>query len=107
MAELGERILSTAAYAARVLSTLPGVTANPGGGTFFQEFLVDFRATGKSVEAINQALLAQNIFGGIDLGRAFPDYQGFALYCVSDLTTAADIETLRAALESILGGTTP
>lgn len=107
MAELGERILSTAAYAAQVLSTLPGVTTNPGGGSFFQEFLVDFRATGKSVEAINQALLAQNIFGGIDLGRAFPDYQGFALYCVSDLTTAADIETLRAALESILGGTTP
>ena len=89
----------------RVLSALPGVTANPAGGQVFQEFMVDFRATGKSVAEIHQALLARNIFGGVDLGKVFPAYAGYALYCVSDTTTAADIDTLCAALHDILGGT--
>lgn len=47
MQELGQRILSYAAYAIKRLSALPGVTANPAGGQVFQEFMVDFRATGK------------------------------------------------------------
>ena len=81
------------------------VTANPAGGQVFQEFMVDFRATGKSVAEIHQALLARNIFGGVDLGKVFPAYAGYALYCVSDTTTAADIDTLCAALHDILGGT--
>ena len=89
----------------RSLPALPGVTANPAGGQVFQEFMVDFRATGKSVAEIHQALLARNIFGGVDLGKVFPAYAGYALYCVSDTTTAADIDTLCAALHDILGGT--
>ena len=105
MQELGQRILSYAAYAIKRLSALPGVTANPAGGQVFQEFMVDFRATGKSVAEIHQALLARNIFGGVDLGKVFPAYAGYALYCVSDTTTAADIDTLCAALHDILGGT--
>ncbi len=105
MQELGQRILSYAAYAIKRLSALPGVTANPSGGQVFQEFMVDFRATGKSVAEIHQALLARNIFGGVDLGKVFPAYAGYALYCVSDTTTAADIDTLCAALHDILGGT--
>ena len=44
-------------------------------------------------------------FGGVDLGKVFPAYAGYALYCVSDTTTAADIDTLCAALHDILGGT--
>ena len=70
----------------------------------FHEFVVDFSATGKTVAEIHAALLERNIFGGVDLGRAFPDCQGQALYCVSDTTTAADIDTLYAALAAILGG---
>ena len=37
--------------------------------------------------------------------RFSPAYAGYALYCVSDTTTAADIDTLCAALHDILGGT--
>lgn len=106
MEELGQRILSYAAYAAKRLSQLPGVTANPGGHQNFQEFIVDFSATGKSVAQINAALLEQNIFGGLDLGAMFPDCRGKALYCVNDTTTQGDIDALCAALEEIIGGKT-
>lgn len=102
MRELGERILSYAAYAQKQLAALPGVKVNPA--PVFQEFVVDFSATGKSVAEIHAALLERNIFGGVDLGRAFPDCAGQALYCVNDTTTAADIHTLCAALAEILGG---
>ena len=102
MQELGARILAYAAYAQQKLAALPGVKVNPA--PVFQEFVVDFSATGKTVAEINAALLERNIFGGVDLGRAFPDCQGQALYCVSDTTTAADIDTLYAALAAILGG---
>ena len=102
MQELGARILAYAAYAQQKLAALPGVKVNPA--PVFQEFVVDFSATGKTVAEINAALLERNIFGGVDLGRAFPDCQGQALYCVSDTTTAADIAPLYAALAAILGG---
>lgn len=102
MRELGMRILSYANYAEQQLSLLPGITANPTRASIFQEFIVDFRNTGRTVEQINKALLKRHIFGGLDLGKVFPEYAGRALYCVSDTTTAADIDTLCAALRNIL-----
>ena len=64
MQEIGETILQKAAYARSVLAAIPGVQIRFPG---FNEFVVDFNDTGKTVAEINKALLARGIFGGHDL----------------------------------------
>ncbi len=105
MQELGQRILSYAAYAIKRLSALPGVTANPAGGQVFQEFMVDFRATENPWRRFTKPCWPGTSLAVWTWARFSPAYAGYALYCVSDTTTAADIDTLCAALHDILGGT--
>ena len=90
--ELGRAIIAGAHAAAGKIGAIPGVRVSYPAG-FFKEFVVDFSETGKSVAEINQALLKQDIFGGIDLG------DGRALYCVTEIHVDADIDRLVAALE--------
>lgn len=104
MYELGETILQKTSYAIRRLSELKGVTANLFGGANFQEFVVNFNRTGKTVYEINRELLAHRIFGGKDLSKDFPQYGQSALYCISELTTEEEIEKLRTALTAITEG---
>ncbi|WP_174803164.1 aminomethyl-transferring glycine dehydrogenase subunit GcvPA [Martelella limonii] len=90
--ELGRAIIAGAHAAAARIGTVAGVEiVYPGG--FFKEFVVDFTGTGKAVANINQSLLEERIFGGIDLG------DGKALYCVTEIHADADIDRLVAALE--------
>lgn len=104
MYELGETIIQNVNYAILKLSEIPGVKANVFGGSNFQEFVVDFTETGKTVKEINQALLDKKIFGGKDLSQDFEELGQSALYCVSELTTADEIEHLAEALKEIAGG---
>jgi glycine dehydrogenase subunit 1 len=67
----------------------------------FNEFVVSFESTGKSVSQINQALLERHIFGGLDLTDDFPDLGESALYCVSELHTAADLRRLAESLHEV------
>ena len=53
---------------------------------------------------MNQKLLERHIFGGKDLSKDFPEYGQSALYCISELTTEEEIETLKSALEEIVRG---
>lgn len=98
--ELGELIVSRAHYAARLLDAIANV-AVPHGTGFFKEFVVDFEATGKTVAQINDGLLQRRIFGGLDLSSHFPDLGQSALYCVTELHTAEDIETLAGAVQEV------
>ncbi len=68
---------------------------------FFKEFLVDFTPSGKTVAAINKALLSQGIFGGIDLsgGSCAPQV---ALYCVTEIHQPGDIDHLVSSLTKVL-----
>jgi len=102
MEEVGKIIMTNAQYAAKKLSQIPGVKVNPFGSVFFKEFVVDFTATGKSVAEINKALLAKGIFGGKDLSKDFPALNQSALYCVTEIHTKEDIDTLAAALTEVL-----
>ena len=104
MYELGETILQKTNYAIRRLSEAGQITVNLFGGANFQEFVVNFDRTGKAVKEINQELLKYKIFGGKDLSEDFPQYGQSALYCISELTSEEEIESLKNALEEVTGG---
>ena len=102
--ELGESILQKCAYAMKKLAEVPGVKANLLGGCNFQEFVVNFDGTGKTVDQINEALLGYEIFGGKDISADFPQFGQSALYAVTEKTSQAQIDALAAALKEIVGG---
>jgi len=97
--EVGNLIVSRARYAAKLLAEVPGVRV-PFDQTF-KEFVVNFDGTGKTVAAINDALRARGIFGGKDIsGEGFGLGQA-ALYCVTEVHSAADLRRLAQALKEI------
>ena len=98
MAELGSGIMQRACYAAERIAALPGVSVPHLGQPFFKEFVVDFSGTGKTVAAVNAALLEAEIHGGKDLSGEFPALGQSALYCVTELHGVAEIERLVSAL---------
>lgn len=100
--ELGELVLANAHAAARRIGDIPGLRV-PWPGRFFKEFVVDFSGTGKTVSAINAALLADGIFGGRDLSDDFPELGQSALYCVTELHRADDIDRLVRSLAKAVG----
>lgn len=102
MKELGEGILQRSAYLAKQLDALPGVKAPAFSAPFFKEFVVDFNGAGKPVADINAALLERGIFGGKDLSTWFPALGQSALYCVTEVLTKDDLDTLVDALKEIL-----
>lgn len=104
MYELGETIIQNVNYTIGKLSEVPGIRANVFKNSNFQEFVVDFTKTEKTVQEINKALLGEKIFGGKDLSKDFPWLGQSALYCVSELTTADDIEHLAEVLQRIVRG---
>jgi glycine dehydrogenase subunit 1 len=101
MCELGQHIIQKSQYAMRRLAALEGVAIR-FAGFHFKEFVVDFTATGRSIAEINNALLAQGIFGGKDLGADFEKLQGCGLYAVTEVLTREDIDRLVDALDAYL-----
>lgn len=100
--ELGELIIARSHYAARRLGVIAGVKL-PFAAGFFKEFVVNFDATGRSVAEINRRLLDEHaIFGGKDLSNDLPELGQSALYCVTELHTAADIDRLVAAVTEVV-----
>ncbi len=97
--ELGTLILSRARYAAKLLAEVPGVKV-VWPETTFKEFVVNFDGTGKTVAEINDALRARGIFGGKDISAEVNMGQ-CALYCVTEVHTAADIRRLAETLKEI------
>ena len=104
MYDLGASILQKTKYAISKLSEIKDLKVNLFGGANFQEFVINFDDAKKTVEEVNQKLLERHIFGGQDLSKDFPEYGQSALYCISELTTEEEIETLKSALEEIVRG---
>lgn len=98
--EVGELIIARAHYAARQIDRLKGVKVRWKSG-FFKEFVVDFGGTGMTVARINKALLKRGIFGGKDLSADFPALGQSALYAVTEIHSAEDIDRLVDALKDI------
>lgn len=99
MEEVGTTIMQRAQYAAKKIAEIPGVEVKMNG-PFFKEFVVNFDMTGKTVAAINKALLGFKILGGKDLSGDFAELGQSALYCVTEIHTKEDIDKLAYALAS-------
>jgi glycine dehydrogenase subunit 1 len=102
MREIGETIMAKARYAMLELDKIVGVKAPVFQAPHFKEFVVNFDGAGKTVAEINEALLAQGIFGGKDLTREFPALGASALYCVTEVHTKDDIDRLVSALKEVV-----
>ena len=101
MVAIGESIMARARYAMIHLDRIQGVKAPLFHAPHFQEFVVNFDGTGKSVAEINQALLARGIFGGVDLSLKFRELGESAVYCVSEVHTKDDIDRLVSKLAEV------
>ncbi|HQU35518.1 MAG TPA: aminomethyl-transferring glycine dehydrogenase subunit GcvPA [Anaerolineales bacterium] len=98
MEELGRGIMQRLRYAMRKLNQVSGVKTRFSVTPHFKEFVADFNGTGKTVEQINQELYKKGIFGGKDLSAEFPSLGQCALYCVTEVHTQADMDTLADAI---------
>jgi len=102
MKELGELILSKSQYLSGKLSEIKGVTVQFPKACSFKELVVNFDESGKTVSEINQKLLDAGIFGGFDLSKDFPKLGNSAIYCVTEVITVEDIDTLATTLDKII-----
>lgn len=100
--DLATDIMTKTEYAAKLFSSIPGVRAPRFASTHFQEFLVDFTETGKSVDSINSYLLTKNIHGGGVLKRDYPELGESTLYCINELHTKQTLEQAANSLKEVL-----
>jgi glycine cleavage system P protein (glycine dehydrogenase) subunit 1 len=100
-AELGRLIVARARYAARLLADVPGLRVI-WPDMHFKEFVVNFDASGKTVAWVNDALRGHGIYGGKDISDEGLNFGQSALYCVTEVHTAADIRRLADTLREIL-----
>ena len=91
-----------AAHAARALcerlTALDGVRCRFRSG-WLHEFVLQLEAPGAQ---ILRALAAQNIIGGVDLGRDYPEFGESILICVTETKTADDLQRFCDHLARIL-----
>lgn len=99
--EIGHLIASRARYAQKLLAEVPGVRI-VWPGTTFKEFVVNFDGTGRTVSAINDTLRTHGIFGGKDISRDGLGLGEAALYCVTEVHSAADLRRLAGTLTEVL-----
>lgn len=102
MVEIGEGIMQRVRYTMKKIVNIPGIKIPFEETHHFKEFAVNFDSTGKPVAVINQALLAQGIFGGKDLSGEFPELGQSALFSITEVHTQADIDRLVATLEEVV-----
>jgi len=104
MKELNTTILQKSQYLMKNLSEIEGVRAPYFNSAHFKEFVVDFNATGKTVQDINASLLTKKIFGGKSLQSEFPELGESALFCVTEIHTKKDLDTVTQAIREIVDG---
>ncbi|RXT13652.1 aminomethyl-transferring glycine dehydrogenase subunit GcvPA [Ammoniphilus sp. CFH 90114] len=87
-------------YAKSQIDKIPGYeVASPG--PVFNEFVVKVPG---NVGDINRSLLQHKIVGGYDLGRDYPELNGYMLLAVTEIRTKQEIDALVNGLEAITRG---
>ncbi|HSD48546.1 MAG TPA: aminomethyl-transferring glycine dehydrogenase, partial [Actinomycetota bacterium] len=102
MTDLGTSMMARTRYAMDRLADVPGVRIPFATSHHVKEFVVDLGATGRTVAAVNTALLDRGILGGKDLSGEFPALGQSALVAVTETRTQGDIDALVAALREVL-----
>lgn len=102
MKEIGQTIMQKSQYASKSLNEIKGVKGSLFKSPFFNEFVVDFNETGKTVREINEKLLQCGIFGGKDLSEQYEDLGQCALYCVTEIHTKENIDRLVSVIKDIV-----
>jgi len=100
--ELGKTNMQNTQYAIDILSEIPGIKAPLFSSVNFNEFVINFDVSGKTVAEINKSLFKKGILGGKDLTKDFPDLGQSALYCVTEMLRKEDIDKLAEALKTII-----
>jgi glycine dehydrogenase subunit 1 len=100
MKELGETILSRARYAQRKIGELPGVKAPIFSSYHFKEFTVNFQE--RTLNEINRELHANRIQAGIPLTQYFPEFGETSLFCVTEVHSKKNIDTLVSVIKEAL-----
>ena len=98
--ELSRTIMEKSHYAAKVLGEVPGVQAPGLDSPIFEEFTVNFGS--RKVKEVNAALLRSGIQGGKDINSEFPQFGNSALYCVTEVHSAEDIDRLGDSMRRIM-----
>lgn len=101
--ELGETIMQKSHYAMNLISDINDVKTPIFDSAHFKEFTVNFDATDKNVSDLHKALLKHGIHGGKDITREFPELGKSALYCVTEVHSRKEIESLAQALRKAVG----
>lgn len=69
---------------------------------FDKPFFMEFALTSdKAVEELNKELRQEDIVGGYNLSKDYPQYKNAALYAVTEKRTKADIDKLSSVLEGM------
>ena len=100
--ELGEIIISRTRFLIEKLSQINGVRVPFFDAHHFKEFTVNFDGSSKSLREINRRLLEKEIIGGKDLTSEFPELGQTSLYCVTEMHTLQEIESLCESLKEAL-----
>jgi glycine dehydrogenase subunit 1 len=93
--ELAEHNLAKASYAAKTLSAQPGAKLLFTGAPRFNEFVLE---TEEPPTLWSQRLLDNQIVGGIDLSRWYPELRNATLWCATEIITRAQIDAAAKAL---------
>src|ERR1035437_3437282 len=93
--ELAEHNLAKAAYAAQKLGSQPGVKLLFTSAPRFHEFVLE---TEESPAEWSQRLLDNQIVGGIDLSRWYPELRNCTLWCATEIMTRAQIDAAAKVL---------
>ena len=96
--EAAQQCLQKAAYAARRIATVKGLSL-PFTGPYFNEFVV--RGPRNSAELLARLAKEREIEGGIALSRFMPDRPNDFLVCVTETNTREQIDSLVSALSEL------
>ena len=98
--KLGEAVISNSHYAARRIAGVKGVRSPHFSGAFFKEFVVSYGRA--KADAVFKRLSRKGVLAGYPLRRSLGVGAEAGLYCVTEVHTRGDIESLAAALEEAL-----
>ena len=97
---LGETVISNSHYAADRISQVKGVSSPHFEGAYFKEFVVSYRKA--RAETVFRRLSKRGVLAGYPVPKAFGLGSEAGTFCVTEVHSRDDIESLKDALEEVL-----